>query len=173
VRHAAGGRVLAGLAGLALLAGCGGGGAAAAPTTPTAPAPAAVSRTSGGVRLVVQGFHVFPLQEVDAAARSTATALGVPVAAVGQMHLVLTIANTTGSPRSVAADTLTLDLGGHALPPVTTGVFPTEPLQPGSQHDTAVGFDVAATSGGAAPALRWTHDGTVTVVPVGGAPELD
>jgi hypothetical protein len=166
VRYAAGV-----LAGLALLAGCGGGGASAAPGTPAAPA--AVSATSGGVRLVVQGFHVFPLQEVDAAAQSTATALGVPVGAVGQMHLVLTLANTAGSPRSVAADTLTLDLGGHALQPVTTGVFPAEPLQPGAQHDTAVGFDVAATSDSSGPALRWTHDGTVTVVPVGGAPELD
>ena len=70
-------------------------------------------------------------------------------------------------------DDLTLELAGHRLPPVTAGVFPAEPLPPGAQHDTAVGFDVAATSSGAAPALRWTHDGTVTVVPVGGAPELD
>jgi hypothetical protein len=168
VRYAAG---AAALAGLALLAGCGGGGASAAPAT-TAP-PAAVAATSGGIRLVVQGFHVLPLEQVDAAAQSTATALGVPVAAVGQMHLVLTLANPTGRALSVAADTLTLDLGGKELPAVTTGVFPSEPLQPGQQHDTAVGFDVAATSGSSGPALRWTHGGTVTVVPVGGAPELD
>jgi hypothetical protein len=168
VRYAAGAGALAGLG---LLAACGGGGAAAAPVTPAPPA--AVSGTADGVRLVVQGFHVFPLEGVDAAAQATATALGVPVSAVGQMHLVLSVVNTTGSARSVAGDALTLDLGGHQLAAVTTGVFPAEPLQPGQQHDTAVGFDVAATSGGGGPALRWTHDGTVTVVPVGGAPELD
>ncbi len=158
------------LAGLLVLTGCGGGGAAAGPATPSSPAP--VTGTAGGVRLVVDGFHVFAAEAGDPAAQTTATALGVPVAAVGQMHLVLTLTNTGTAARSVASDQVTLRLGGHELPAVTADVFPATPLQPGEQHETAVGFDVAAASGGEGPALRWTHGGTVTVIPVGAAPEL-
>ncbi len=158
------------LAGLLVLAGCGGGGAAAAPPGPSSPAP--VAGTAAGVRLAVDGFHVFPAEPGDPAAQAAATALGVPVAAVGQMHLVLTLTNTSSTARSVAADQVTLRLGGHELPAVTADVFPAEPLQPGEHRETAVGFDVAATAGADGPALRWTHDGTVTVIPVGTAPEL-
>lgn len=155
---------------LLALAGCGGSGAAAAPASP--PAAALPSASAGGVRLQVQGFHVFAVEPGDPAAQATATALGVPVSAVGQMHLVLTLTNTGAGPVSVAGDRLTLRLGGHDLPPVTAGALPSAPLPPGSPQETAVGFDVAATSSGGAPALRWTHGGTVVEVPVGDAPEL-
>lgn len=160
---------LAGL--LLLLPGCGAGAATQPLAAPTPePAPGAASAAAGDVQLQVTGFHLYPLAPDAPGAAAAAAALDAGGAPLAQLHLLLTVRNSGTGERSVAADDVQLALGERELAPSTAAVFPPAPLRPGEAVDTAVGFDVAlrATAG---LALRWTHDGTVRVVPLEGTPQ--
>ncbi len=174
--HGRGRRSLVGaLLAAALLAGCGGTAQATRQAAAPAEAPVASAApedprtTVGGVELVVTGFHLFPVPEGDPAAAQLAAQDGVPLTEVAQMHLVLLLRNGADRPSSVAADGLRLGLGARTVDAVTNDVFPTAPLQPGEQAETAVGFDVVARAGTGPLSLQWTHDGQVVVLPIGTA----
>lgn len=160
---------------LGLVAGCSAGsaGSAAQPARTVATSdpgqPAGPSATIGDVRLEVTGFHVFPLPAGDTGAASAAAAFGLPVAEVAQMHLLLTVRNTGTADHRLTADAVRLALGAVTVDPATTDTFPPGALHPGEQTETAVGFDLAIKGGSGAATLLWTHDGTSTVIPIGGA----
>lgn len=168
-----GGAVAAALLALGLAAGCGNTTtpAPAAPVSAAAPAPAAPAPAAvvDDVELVVDGFHLLRPEPGDPAVQQAAAAQAVPASQLAQVHLVLRLRNTGDSPRSVADDVLQLGLGERVLEASTGDVFPLAPLAPGETQDTAVGFDVVLRGGTGPVALRWTHQGRTTDVPIGSA----
>lgn len=161
------------------LAGCSSGSAAplAAPAEgAVAPAPAAAAAGSAstvvdGLELQVTGFHLLPPVPGDPVVERAADELGVPVEALAQMHLLLTVRNTTGSARSLAGDVLRLGHGPRTAQAAGGPVFPGEPLPAGAQQETAAGFWVAFRAGSGPMVLRWTHGARTAVVPIGGVRE--
>lgn len=154
--------------------------AAAPPTAPAegAAAPAAAAAPAGsastvvdGVELQVTGFHLLPPVPGDPEVQRAADELGVPVQALAQMHLLLTVRNTTGSATSVAGDVLLLGHGPRTARAVGSPVFPAASLPAGGQQETAAGFWVAFRSGSGPMVLRWTHGARTAVVPIGGVRE--
>ena len=161
------------LIGLSALPGCSA--ATGGPQAPAGPAAApataqdgAVSATVDGVELRATAFHLLPAVPGDPEVERAAAQLRVPVDGLAQIHVLLTVRNTSGEARSLADDVLVLGHGPRTVPAAGEPVFPAGPLPAGGQQETAAGFWVALRSGQGGVVLRWEHGSRTAVLPIGG-----